>query len=38
MLLPRLHIQAEYLHLAESAGLEVFSPAMDISNEVSKTW
>ena len=38
MLLPRLYTQAEYLHHAEDAGLEVFSPSMDISDQVSKTW
>ena len=38
MLLPPLCTQAEYVDLAKGAGLKVFAPPKDISQDVSKTW
>ncbi|KAL8923175.1 MAG: hypothetical protein Q9208_004738 [Pyrenodesmia sp. 3 TL-2023] len=38
MLLPPLCTQAQYAKLAEEAGLRVFSEALDISQNVAKTW
>ncbi|KEF55553.1 uncharacterized protein A1O9_08303 [Exophiala aquamarina CBS 119918] len=38
MLLPPLKTQAEYVQLAEAAGLIVLHAPKDISNDVAKTW
>ncbi|EXJ78564.1 hypothetical protein A1O1_08965 [Capronia coronata CBS 617.96] len=38
MLLPPLCTQAEYVAMAEAAGLKAIHPPKDISQEVAKTW
>ena len=38
MLLPPLCTQADYVSLAEGAGLKVLHPPKDISKDVAKTW
>ncbi|KAL1838862.1 hypothetical protein VTJ49DRAFT_2115 [Mycothermus thermophilus] len=38
MLLPALHTQADYIRLAEEAGLRLLNGPLDISKDVSKTW
>lgn len=38
MLLPPLCTQADYVSLAEAAGLKVLHEPKDISQEVAKTW
>jgi tocopherol O-methyltransferase len=38
MLLPPLCSQADYVRLAQEAGLKIFAEPFDISKKVSKTW
>ncbi|KAH8780566.1 tocopherol O-methyltransferase [Hyaloscypha sp. PMI_1271] len=38
MLLPPLCTQADYVRLAQEAGLKIFAEPFDISKKVSKTW
>ena len=38
MLLPPLCTQQDYCQLADQVGLKVFSPPLDISDNVAKTW
>ncbi len=38
MLLPPLCTQDQYVEYATAAGLQVFAPPKDISQDVSKTW
>jgi hypothetical protein len=38
MLLPPLCSQADYVRLAQEAGLNIFAEPFDISKKVSKTW
>lgn len=38
MLLPPLSTQAEYVSMAEAAGLAILHPPQDISQDVAKTW